>query len=182
MAGKKVPSMEDQIKIFKNVIFRASGKPISEIKFYFINRILITNIEIKNKKYYLIFNIELDLWKEISQDDEIHMSELDIKNIDNKDIIRKISIIINTNPDSWISIDAVDIYNGKVIKIRPDNYEYDISINKNLLPLKMKKSEYTDISYTIFNNGISLIFALKKEFKYPLENSGFSIMRLFQVM
>ena len=122
MAGKKVPSMEDQINIFKDVIFRASGKPISEVQFHFMNNVLICDIEIKNKKYSLIFSIESYLWDKITQDDEIHMSELNIEDSNNKDIIKKIAIILNLNPECWISVDAMDLYSGNVIKF----YQYQL--------------------------------------------------------
>ena len=65
--------------------------------------------------------------------------------------------------------------------ININGLEYDLSINKNLIPLRLKKSEYCDISYKVFPND-DMIFALKKRFEYPLEDHGFTIIRLFKII
>ena len=182
MAGKKIPSVEDQVKIFKDVITRTSGKPITDIKFVHVNKTALFSITIKNKTYGLFMNIDQGLWIKLLDDPEINMTELDISNPDNSLVSSKISMVTNIDPNKWIAVNGTELFNGMIIKIRPDQYDYDISLNKNLLPVKLKKSEYTDIGYTVFENGVSFIVAFKKEFKFQIEDCGFSLIRLFQVM
>ena len=182
MAGKRIPSIDDQLKLFKDVIARTSGKPITETNFVYINNIAVCNITIKNKTYGLFISIDQNLWLKILDDPEIKMSEIDISNPENTLMISKISMVSNITHSSWVDIDGTELFNGLIIKIRPENFDYDISLNKNLIPVKLKKSEYKDISYSIFSNNQSFMVAFRKEFKFEIDNCGFSVMRLFQVM
>lgn len=180
MAGKKKPSIEDSLKIFKDILKRTSGKEVTDMKFEYLNRNVITSIEIKGKSYLLIMSVDEILWNLIMQDSELSLDELDITKDNN--IISIINMYTSIPNDSWIQLDNELLYNGGIIKIRPKDYEYDIVINKNLLPVKMKKSEFNNLSYSM-HQSISSYFIISKAFVFDeIDGCNFNISRIFKIM
>jgi hypothetical protein len=165
--------MEDAINIFQDVMQRAS---LSD--YFHVNRSLLSK---NDKDNSIIILVDQTLWNEIINIPDInqHISEIDVKNSDDLNMVNMCTYCSDPN-NTWIELNCDDLYSGKVIKIKVDNFEYDLSVNKALIPLKLKKSEFNNISYRIFPD--KMILALKKRFEYPLEDHGFSIVRLFQII
>ena len=173
MAKKKEPSLEEAIKVFMDVITRSS---LTE--FFYINNTLIS----KNPKgNSVVLLLEQSLWNGIIDNIEIKdkLHELDSNNPNHQDDI-KLSKYTDIENATWIDIDSEQLYSGKVVKLNVEGLEYELSVNKNLIPLKLKKNEFNDISYTVIPSDMT--FILRKKFNYPLEDHGFTIMRIFKIL
>lgn len=174
MAKAKKQSIEDAINIFEDVMDRSSLTD-----YLFMNRILIS----KNpKEHTILIPVDQCLWNALIENPKFksHIQELDVIDDENNDIIKNCSYCNDLNSDSWVDLDCNELYAGNLLKINIEGLEYDININKALIPLKLKKAEFTDIKYRIFIDDMTL--ALKKRFNYPIEDCGFSIIRLFQIV
>ena len=173
MAKKNKSSLEDAINIFQDAMQRAS---LSD--YINVNRTLLSK---NNNDNSVIIIIDQTLWNALIEIPEIknNVRELDITKSEESSMV-PICTQCNDSSDSWIEIDCEELYSGKVIKIKVEGFEYDISINKALIPLKLKKSEFNNVSYRIFPD--TMTFALKKRFEYPLEDHGFEVIRIFQIV
>ena len=168
MGKKKVPSIEDELKIFNDIFERLS---LSDV-YKYDNMILGKD---KNNNT-IIINMDNLLWDEFIKDKEIedYLEELRIyfekyfNNINNK----------------WVEIPIEeDLYTGNVYKIKiytSDDDFYEISISRDSMPIKLKKVEYKDTFYRI--DSINKVLSIKKEFKSTLENYGFSLIRFFKIL
>jgi hypothetical protein len=118
------------------------------------------------------------LWDNVINDINPNESSIDSKE-------SKYSIYIDDTENEWIPIET-DLYNGKVLTIKFKNFEHQISVNKELLPLKLLKKEFNNIFYKMFysNNDdkVSIILAIKKRYDGTVEDSGFELIRLFFVI
>ncbi len=169
MATKKIPSINDALDNFKNVMKRASLE-----EYLYMNRIMLS----KNKKDQSILIIpEFQLWDKITDDKELfeHIKEIDVNSPD-KELFNYGEDLTN----GWLDIDPMVIYNGSVFKINIDSFVYEFLINKNMIPLKLKKAEVNNISYKVFVT--THVLAIKKKFEFPVEGGSFSIMRLMQIL
>lgn len=175
MAGKKIPSVEDALKIFKDVMLRAL---LSD--YLYVNRTMLS----KNPKDHSILIIpDQELWVKIIEDPDMkdHINELDINNPDQYKMLPLFEYGNNLNSNDWIEIDPEILFKGKVFRISMKGFEYEVPINRGLLPLKLRKAEYNNISYKVFSKP-SLMLVLKKRFDFPLEGCGFTILRMFKVI
>lgn len=176
MAKKKVPSVEDAINRFRDVMLRAS---LSD--YLYVNQTMIS----KNPKDNSIIIIpDQDLWIRLIDDEELknHIKELDITNKDHSEQMKLCSYSDDLIHESWIEIDPNILFTGKIFKIGVKGFEYELPINRGLLPLKLRKAEYNNISYRVFTKP-NLVLALKKRFDFPaIENCGFTMIRMFQII
>ena len=173
MAKANKSSLEDAINIFKDVMQRAS---LSD--YFHVNRTLVSKNEKENS---VIIPIDQTLWNSIMDIPEIkdHVTELTTNTSDDM-LIANMCSQCNDVTISWLELDSTQLYSGNIIKVKIEGFDYDVSISKALIPLKLKKSEFTNISYRVFPD--TMILALKKRFDYPLEEHGFSIIRLFKII
>lgn len=169
MATKKIPSMEDALNIFKDVMNRASLK-----EFVYSNRVMIS----KNPKRQSVIIIpELGLWEKMTTDTEFMKN---VKEIGINDPDKGLLLYGEKLDDGWMEVDTQTIMGGSVFKITVESLVYELLINKNMIPLKLKKSEANNISYKVFSS--SSILALKKVFDSPVDGGSFTIMRLMQIL
>lgn len=166
--------MEEAVKIFKDVMSRTSLS-----NYIYVNRVMISKTP-KGRSILII--PDMNLWREILTDEEIEKRELDIKNPDEIKLQALISYTDNIESNEWINLDSELLFTGKIIKIHVNGFDYKISLNRDLIPLKLRKKEYYKISYRIFTTKDSFVLGIKKRFDYPLEDSGFYIMRLFKII
>lgn len=175
MASKREPNISESLEIFKDVCNRSLLED-----FIFMNH---TMISINTKeKYSVVLSIDKDLWNAIIDDKDLksHIREYD-PTIDGDDIKNLFSYMEDINNDGWINLDCDQLYAGKVMKIDINGIEYDIPVCKNLIPLKLKKNEFNNIKYKIIKRD-QIALVLNKLFGYPLENSSFSISRIFYIL
>lgn len=176
MAKKKIPSIEDALKIFKDVMQRASLT-----SYQYVNNIMLS----KNPGGNTIVIIpEQELWLKIIDDEEMKpvLKELDISDPEQNDKMQVLQYAKDLDGEPWIDIDPEVLFKGKIFKISLKGFDYEVPINKGLLPLKLRKAEYNNIKYRVFTNP-NLVLSLKKQFDFPaIEHCGFTIIRMFQVI
>ena len=171
MAKKKLSSMDDAVKLFKDVMQRASLE-----SYHHVNRIMLSKNEEGNR---ILVIPEQGLWDTLIGSLEI--KELDISIPEQSDEVKWFEYGEDLE-NNWFPIDmGEDLFNGKIFKVLVKGHEYHIPINKELMPMKLKKAEYDNLSYRIFNKPL-LILAIKKRFEPIVPDSGFTIIRLFQVI
>nr|DAF30540.1 MAG TPA: hypothetical protein [Caudoviricetes sp.] len=84
-----------------------------------------------------------------------------------------------TNATNWIPLDvSEEHFKGKEFSIIIDGFSYDIPLNKDLMMVKLRKSEFTDISYQVYKEK-HLVLGIKKRFD---SEYGFDMIRLFQIV
>ncbi|MCM1215425.1 MAG: hypothetical protein NC548_13010 [Lachnospiraceae bacterium] len=176
MAKKKLPSIEDALELFKQVMTRSSLS-----NYVYVNNTMLTK---SPKGYSVVIIPEQELWNKIIEDESLKsdMRELDEDN--QNDAAQKELIVYGDqiNDNGWIEADPNVLFAGKVFKIKIHGFEYEIPINRDLLPLKLRKAEYNNIAYRVFT-APSVVLALKKKFDYKdVDGGGFTIMRLFKVL
>jgi hypothetical protein len=173
LAKKNVASIENAINLFEEAMTRSS---LSD--YFHVNRTLLAK---NNKDQSILIKVEQELWNAIIDKSSFkeHLTELDVSNPEHQDSIKLCSYSDDITNESWIDLNCEELYAGKVLKLTVDDLEYDLSVNKALIPLKLKKSEFTNITYRIFPDRT---LALKKYFNYPIDNCGFSIIRIFQIV
>lgn len=177
MAKKKEPSLADSLNNFKDTMLRAS---LSD--YVYVNKNLIT---VHPKGYSVIVIPDQDLWTTIIDDEEMKkdITEANLNNPDDSELADLIKYCNDLDSPLWIELDPEVLYKGKIIRVKVhDNFEYDIPINRDLLPLKLKKAEYNNISYRIFMDDESPVLCIRKKFEYPLENGGFAMIRVFSII
>ena len=167
MATKKLPSMEDAVTNFKQVMTRASLKDYS-----YVNRIMLS----KNPKGQSILIVpEQGLWDKLVTDKDFmsNMSE----STSNVDIFKYGEEI---DSGTWIEVDPQVLYNGSVFKISIDNLTYELLINKNMIPVKLKKAEANDIWYRVFLNPSVLV--IKKKLTFNVDGGSFVMLRMMKIL
>jgi hypothetical protein len=175
MAKKTQPSVEDAIKSFKEVMQRAS---LSD--YYYVGNILLSK-NTSNSKILVV--PDQDLWVKLIDDEEFKpfLKEPDLTNPEESNIPAWMEYGKEIDTD-WIPIDiSADLYTGKVFRITLNKYEYKIPINRDLMPMKLKKSEYEGVAYRVFYKPLQIL-AIKKRFENVLDGYGFTIIRLFQII
>lgn len=176
MAGKKVPTFNDAIKYFKEVMQRAS---LSD--YFYVGNIIISK---NNKNNHVILELDEPLLIHLINEDEDmkgHMYKLDI----NEDSVMSMIYEEYKKIDNkkWIELNSEEIYNGNLIKVGDGiNLEYEIMIGKSLLPLKLKKAEFNQISYQFISDKDLFELFLIKRFSPIVEGTEFSITRLFKIL
>ena len=169
MATKKIPSMEDALATFKDVMARASLK-----EFMYSNRVMIS----KNPKGQSVIVVpDHELWVKITDDQEFMKN---VKEIDINDPDKDLLLYGEKLDGTWLEVDTQSVMAGLIFKVTVDSLMYELLINKNMIPLKLKKAEANNISYRVFSSPD--VLALKKLFESPVEGGSFTIMRLMQIL
>lgn len=171
--------MESAVASFKEVTCRALLS-----NYYYVGNIIVSsNISGNN----ILIIPDQELWNNLIEDNiwkvGCQLREPNI-NIPEEFIIQSWIVYGKDLVTDWfpITLDA-DLYTGKVFKIKINDYEYKISVNRDLMPMKLKKPEYEGISYKVFHKPLPVL-AIKKRFEGAegVESSGFTIIRLFQII
>lgn len=170
MAKKKEPSIDEALNNFLDVMQRASL-----FDYVHVNSDIISE---NPKGNSIIIPVEQILWEELLKKKEFtdHLQELNLTD-DKASLLKYLD-----NEPLWIDVDIDEFFNGKTIQIKVSSYEYNIPLNKNALPIRLKKSEFNNISYRIFIDD-HVVLALKKKFIYEgIDGCNFSMIRLFKVV
>lgn len=176
MAKKKLPSIEDVLESFRNVMTRSSLSSYVYVDYKLLSK--------SPKGYSILIIPDQELWNQILNDEEFksNMTELNPEDPDTE--AQKELFIYGEDPtsDGWIEADPEILFKGKVFKIKIHGFEYEIPINRDLLPLKLRKAEYNNISYRVFTSP-NVVLALRKRFDFKdVDGGGFTIMRMFKVL
>ena len=174
MAGKKVLTVNDSVNIFKDVMNRAGM-----YDFIYSNRIMISK-NLNNGTAIIV--PEQDLWNALIDDSELkpHMVEYDESK--HGDLRDKFSYGTCMDEDIWISIDPALMYQGEIINISIKGFEYKVPINRALIPVRLKKVEYSHFSYRISRTNDAAILIMRKKFEAPVPNTNFNMLTIYQVV
>ena len=171
MAKETLDSLEKINKVFGEVMQRAS------LSFYFSNNCHL----ICKDEYVTIITICPELWNLLHENGwmkEHDIREVDVKNEQEKELL---SYEFITNEDGWVTIeDPSKLYGGEVEKVRIPEMDYSVSYTKDLFPLRLKKSEYKDMSTKLTQDKHSYILGLRKTFQE--KEFSFAMIRLFRIM
>lgn len=176
MAKKKEPCVADALMWYKSVIGRSFLST-----YLYVNKVILY----KTRKDSSVLVIPEDrLWEEIVRDDEMksQLKELDMDNPEENSLSHIFSYADNLYDLGWVELPADRIHQGDVIKLKLDGINHDVSINRALIPLKLKKTEATDISYRVVQKDTEVILLIKKKFTYPMDGCGFTMMRIFRAL
>lgn len=186
MGKKKEPSVQDAVKLFKDVAHRATLTDYLMVNGKFVSK--------NTKEQNIIIAPESNIYKAITEDEELSKSikELDISNPAEYAMQNLFQFADDVDSSEWIELNAESLFKGDVIKISIANhFEYEIPVNRNLLPLKLRKSEYSDIYYRVFirqnirgaEDSTPIVeMGIKKKFTFPIDGCNFSIIRMFKVV
>lgn len=131
-----------------------------------------------DQSFLVFFKIDNELLNLIKEEYKDLIFTIDIENPEHRLYIDYEKYL---NDENEIEINSDELYNGKIININIENFEYPILINKDSFPCKLKKAEFKDISYSIFNNP-NHILSLNKKFISDIEGGNFNMYRLFQII
>lgn len=85
--------------------------------------------------------------------------------------------------DAWININNTDtLYNsnGYNIDVFINDDTVKLTITKEMLLVKLRKADYNNISYKIFDN--PWICVLQKKFINPIENHNVSFLSMYKII
>lgn len=176
MAQKRVPSIDDAVKNFVDVMQR------SELDKFIQDG--LTLLSVSPKGYTVLTTVDRPLLEKLMESDSLKakIKSIDITDPEEKALQGKFALSNTITESGWVPIDLDALYRGDVIKISIDGFSYDIAINKGSLPLKLRKAEFNEISYRVFLQP-NLILGIKKRFETKgVENGGFTMLRLFQII
>ena len=176
MAQKRVPSIDDAVKNFIDVMER------SELDKFI--RDGTTLLSVSPKGFTVLTTVDKPLLEKLMESDAFKekIKAIDLTDPEEKALQAKFALSNTITEDGWVAIDLDALYRGDVIKISNDGLSYDIAINKNSLPLKLRKAEFNEISYRVFLQP-NLILGIKKRFETKnVENGGFTMLRVFQII
>lgn len=170
--AKKVISPQTVVEQWKEVTQRASLS-----SYYNVNGTLVSK---NNKGKILLVVMDIPLLALILADKDIDVKEFDISDPETKEYRAWFEYGSKLDGDGWLSlVDDTGFYDGKVIEIVINGHDFPVIISKELLPLKLKKAEFEMVEYRVFTD--PGVLAIRKRYQ-PLENHGFTIMRLFQII
>jgi hypothetical protein len=170
--AKKTITPEMELKTAIESILNGSGSV-----YFNVNGILLS----KNKLDRIVIVVPDKLLLEgLIEDKTINIEELTIDHQYFKYYNNLFKYGEGIDSDDWISLQSDELYAGNTIDINIKDYECPIQINKDLLPIKLKKSEYENIFYRIFMD--PLIIGLRKDFKSINEGYSFSMLTLFRII
>jgi len=145
--------------------------------YYHVNNIILSKNDDGNT---ILIVPDLTLWNSILDEKDIEVKELDISVPEEAENLQWFRYGEDLG-DGWYDIDvSEELFTGKIFQIKVKDLEYSIPINRELMPMKLKKAEYVNVSYRVF--GKPLVLAIKKRFDFPVEDTGFTMIRLFQVI
>ena len=174
MAKKKESSISDIVNVVKDIVKRSKAE-----SFVSNNRVLMgyTN---KKMKFYLSFDIAI--WNAILDDEELKkmISEFDVSTGTAKDVM---GFSYCERPDeNFIEINPESMYNGENMNIKIDGYEYDVTINKGIFPVRFKKAEFNNIEYKLYMDKYPVLVLRKRWVNDNIPDSNITILRLFQIV
>ena len=159
----KKSEKDKSIELFHSVINRMNVNVLYEY-----NRMWLIQLD----EYRCIIIPDNTLYDELMTDDTFK-EKIKPCNVENS------RLFSYTNGTSWIPLDvSEEHFKGKEFNITIDGFNYDIPLNKDLMMVKLRKSEFTDISYQVYKEK-HLVLGIKKRFD---SEYGFDMIRLFQIV
>jgi hypothetical protein len=167
----KVSSLEKIKKVFEEAMQRAS------LSIYFSNN---RHLICKNE-FITIIDISESLWNALQEANWMakhQVREIDPNNEEERSLLEYDKIC---DVDGWIDIaDPMELYKGKIQKVKIPEIDYSITYTKDLFPIRLKKAEYKSMSTKLTKDKSSHILALRKIFQE--EDHSFAMIRLFRIL
>lgn len=117
------------------------------------------------------------------------MSELDPKSLSFDEDSMILNCAEEIYSDEWTPLSSDELFSGKRIEIQVNEVDYSIILNKSMIGINLKKSEFSNVSYRIKRIGSKQVLSIKKDFepitygpkKEILVGSGFALVRSFYI-
>lgn len=151
--------------------------------FLYVNRCLITTNTPRSvaSPYTILVNVGVALWNGLMEDEawKDSVQEADIADPEEQELANKVHYV--TEEYTWFPLDEEELFAGRIISIHIEGYSYDITINKWMLPAKLKKNEFTKIDYTVTPDHVLI---LRKQFDgLPnIPDSEYAMYRIFRIV
>lgn len=159
----KKSEKDKAVELFHSVIHRMGAT-----KLYEYNRMWLIQLE----EYRCLVIPDEALYNELMASDEFK-EKIKPCSIENS------RIFSYTDKQNWVSIDmSEEHFKGKEFNITIDGFSYDIPLNRDLMMVKLRKAEFSNISYQVYKEK-HLVLGIKKRFDSAY---GFDMIRLFQVV
>lgn len=175
MGTKKVAGPGDVIIEFKSVMQRAAISDYKSVDRYMIS---------KTEKCTVVVVPDVELWPFILEDQELkeHMKPLDLNDPADAELGSITKYAADIDLDGWVEPNLEDLFAGKPLKMTIDGFSYELSYSKDMLPLKLRKAEQNQIAYRVYL-GQNPSVAIKKRFVVKnLDQYGFTMIRVFQII
>lgn len=159
----KKSEKDKAIELFHSILSRLEAKELYEYNHMWLIRI---------DNYQCIIIPDQSLYNELIVDNEFKekLKPCDVENS---------RLFSYTIPKNWIPLDvSEEHFKGKEFNITIDGFKYDIPLNRDLMMVKLRKAEFTNISYQIYKEK-HLVLGIKKRFD---SEYGFDMIRLFQIV
>lgn len=170
-----------RLKELQEIIKRAN--PVECV--HLDNRIVI----ITSRAEPIVFDINGVLWDEYVKDPVIPIKELNPNDPQYSDHLSRFRCSENLDSKNWVEMNAGELFEGKKIDIMIEEREYPVTLNKDMLGMRLKKNEFVNISYRVAIIDKHLVLSLKKKWdditdknKNPIPNTSFTMIRNFLIV
>ena len=178
--AKKAVVPEKALEQFREMTLRASLT-----LYYNVNGVLVS----KGKENIVMAVPDRPLLKLLLADKEIKIQDFDHGDDELRSLLPLFNYGEHVNEEGWLPLtETEDFYLGKLVEIKIDGHDFPVLISKELLPLKLRKAEFNDVSYRVFippktqdKKKQTPVLGIKKRFQL-LEDHGFSLVSLFQIV
>lgn len=172
--------MKKALKVLNEVLQRA--KPVQ--MYQSGNRLSIFTA----RSTTLVIEVDQDLWAEYLRTVETPPLELKSTVKNYEDHLMRLNCASGVNSSEWNNMEEGELFAGKKIDIFVNEAGYSVTLNKAMIGIVLKKSEYTNISYRVKEISGKLILSIKKEFpplqmrnKEILPGTGFVLVTSWQL-
>jgi hypothetical protein len=180
--AKKVLGPTNALEQFREMTLRASLS-----LYYNVAGVLVSRSSVKDNVVVAV--PDQALLKLLFADEDIKIEDFDFNDDDLRSLTPLFDYGTKVNEDGWLPLaETEDFYHGKLIEIKIEGHDFPVLITKDLLPLKLKKAEFNDVSYRVFippkignTKAVTPVLGIKKRFQL-VEEHGFTLMRLFQIV
>lgn len=134
-----------------------------------------TLLHITDENVKTIFAVDPELMQLIIGEKELDISDYDISNPEMA--AQSDQFQFSTTGDDWLELDADKLYVGDSIELNVEGHDIPVIINRDLIPVKLKKAECNEIMYRVSKDTLGI----KKRFGI-LPDHGFVMMRLYLIV
>lgn len=172
--------MKKALKVLNDVLQRANPVQIYQSG----NRLSIFTA----RSTTLVLEVDRELWGEYLRTVEKPPLELKTGVKNYEEHLMRLNCASGVNSSEWNKMEEGELFAGKKIDIFVDEVGYPVTLNKTMIGIVLRKSEYVNISYRVKTIEGKLVLSIKKEFpplqmrnKEVLPGTGFVLVTSWQL-